>query len=186
MTNRIQKNPREPAFFTNRAVTRMKLEKWEGVEQDARTAVKLHTPKNPASLKSCYYLSQALLELGRPQEAYDTAAEAYRTSLASKSSQTENLSRTVLRAKQQMWAAKETLRLRGMHDTLALVEQLIESDLEKDVRTLYLKLAKGEIGQIGCVEDQKALKKEAERHIHNLREAFRIASKGEIQERVSI
>lgn len=164
----------------------MKLDKWPGVEQDARTAVKLHTPKNPAALKSCYYLAQALLRLGRPQEACEIAMEAYRTSLTANSSQTENLSRTVLRAKQQIWMWKETARLREMNDTLALTEQLIEANLKRELDTVKRKLDTGEIGQIGCAEDQRSLREEAEKHIRNVRYAFRVASKGEVQERVNI
>lgn len=167
----------------------MRLAKWAGVEQDARAAIDLYAPKNPASLKSHYYLSQALLNLGHPQEAHDTAIGAYQMSLATKSPQTENLSKTILRAKQQIWAAKETARLREMDDTLATTERLVEEDLEKALNELQCKLDEGQIGQIGQIgflEDQKALREDAEKHIHNLREAFKVASKGEIQERVRL
>jgi len=182
--SRIQKNSREPTFFTNRALARIKQESWAGAEHDARAAINLYGPKNVASLKSCYYLAQALLGLQRPQEAYEVAIDAYRAALAAKSPQTENLSRTVLRAKQQIWAQKETARLREMNETLASVEQLIEAELNRELAELQAKLDRGEIGQIGFAEDQRALREEAQKKIHHVREAFRIASNGEIQERV--
>jgi STIP1 family protein 1 len=184
--DRIHKNPREPTFFTNRALTRIRLEKWADVEHDARAAIDLYGPKNVSSLKSSWYLAQALLGLGRPQEAYEVAIDGYRASLAAKNAQTENLSKAVLRAKQQIWAHKETARLREMNETLASVEALIESDLNRSLAELQKKLDRGEIGQIGCVEDQKALRKDAEKNIQDVREAFRIASKGDIQERVCV
>ncbi|KAL4807087.1 hypothetical protein BDV18DRAFT_136853 [Aspergillus unguis] len=180
----IQKNPSEPTFFTNRALTRTKLAKWAGVEQDARAAIDLYGAKSPNSLKSCWYLSQALIGLQRPQEAYDTAIDAYRASLAAKNAQTENLSKAVLRAKQQIWAAKETARLREMNQTLATMEQLVERDLERAEADLKGQLDRQEIGETGFLEDQKALKEDAERNIQNLRDAFRIASNGEVQERI--
>ncbi|OJJ46735.1 hypothetical protein ASPZODRAFT_97204 [Penicilliopsis zonata CBS 506.65] len=180
----IQKNPREPSFFTNRAVTRLRLEKWAGAEHDARAAIDLYGPKTAASLKSSYYLAQSLLGLQQPQEAYDVAIDAYRSSLAAKNAQTENLSRTVLRSKQQIWAAKETARLREMNETLASVEQLIEADLARGLDDLQQRLDRGEIGQIGFAEDEKALRDDAQKNTENLREAFRVASKGEIQERI--
>lgn len=181
----IQKNPKEPSFFTNRAVTRLRLEKWAGAEDDSRVAIDLYGPKNAASLKSSLYLAQALLNLQRPQEAYEVAIDAYKASLAVKNPQTENLSRTVLRAKQKMWAARETARLREMNETLASVEHFIEADLNRELTELYAKLDRGEVGHIGFVEDRKALQEEAAKNVHNVREAFRIASKGDIQERVS-
>jgi STIP1 family protein 1 len=145
----IQKNPREPTFFTNRALTRIRLEQWAGVEHDARAAIDLYGAKNPTRIKSCYYLAQALLGLNKPQEAYDVAIDAYRASLAGKNAQTENLSRAVLRAKQQIWAARETARLRDMNETLASVEGLIESDLNRGLGELQARLDREEIGQIG-------------------------------------
>lgn len=182
--NRIQKNSREPTFFTNRALTRLRLEKWPGVEQDARAAIALYGQESPNRLKSSGYLVQALLGQQQPQPAYDVAIEAYRDSLSSKSPQTENLSKLVLRAKQQIWALKETRRLREMNDTLAMVEGLIEAELQRSLDDLRGQLNAGEIGEIGFVEDEKALRADAERNIQNTREAFRAASKGEIAERV--
>ncbi|KAL3474913.1 hypothetical protein BJX99DRAFT_230950 [Aspergillus californicus] len=180
----ILRNPREPTFFTNRALTRTKLSKWAGVEQDARTAVELYGHKSPKNLKSRYYLAQALLGLHRSQEAYEVAIDAYRASLAAGSSQTENLSRTVLRAKQAIWAAKETSRLREMNQTLGTMEQLVEADLKRGLDDLQGQLDRGEVGETGFLEDQTALREDSEKNIQNLREAFRLASKGEVQERV--
>lgn len=114
------------------------------------------------------------------------AIDAYRASLAAKSVQTETLSRTVLRAKQQIWAAKEARRLREMDDTLAYVEGLAEAELERALGELRRRRDAGEIGQVGFLEDERALREEAERKRANVREAFRIASKGEVQERVCL
>ncbi|KAL2831895.1 hypothetical protein BJY01DRAFT_226311 [Aspergillus pseudoustus] len=180
----ISKNSREPTFFTNRALTRTKLGKWEGVEQDARIAIDLYGQKSPSSLKSRWYLAQALLGLQRPQEAYDVAIDAYRASLAAKNPQSENLSKVILRAKQAIWAAKETTRLREMNGTLATVELLIEADLKRALDDVQGQLDRGEIGETGLREDQKALQDKAQEHIQNVREAFRISSNGDIQERI--
>lgn len=184
--NSIQKDPRDPTFFSNRAITRIKLEKWAEVEHDARAAIDLYGLKNPAALKSSYYLAQALLGLQQPQEAYDVAVDAYQLSLSSKNAQTENLSRTLLRAKQQIWAAKETSRLREMNETLKSIETLIEADLERSVAELRKQVEAGELGEIGFGEDLKGLREDSEKKIRDLREAFRIASNGEVQERVSL
>lgn len=154
------------------------------MEQDARAAIALYGQESPNRLKSSGYLVQALLGQQQPQPAYDVAIEAYRDSLSAKSPQTENLSKLVLRAKQQIWALKETRRLREMNDTLATVEGLIEAELQRSLDDLRGQLNAGEIGEIGYVEDEKALRADAERNIQNTREAFRAASKGEIAERV--
>ncbi|KAF9893849.1 hypothetical protein FE257_010019 [Aspergillus nanangensis] len=180
----ILRNPREPTFFTNRALTRIRLSKWAGVETDARSAIALIGAQSPSSLKSFWYLTQALLGLQRPKEAYELAINAYRTSLDAKSPQTENLSRTVLRAKQQIWAAKESARLREMNETLAYVEGLVEGELARGVEELRRRREGGEIGHVGFLEDERALMEEGERNVGNVREAFRLASGGEVKERI--
>ena len=184
MYSSIQKNPNDATFFSNRAITRSKLAKWADVEHDTRAAIDLYGLKNPTALKSYWYLAQALLELQRPQEAFDVASDAYKQSLVAKNAQAENLSRTVLRAKQQIWAARETSRVRELDETLGAVEALIEADVARALGELQGRLDRKEIGETGFGEDQRALREDAEQKVKNLREAFRVASKGEIQERV--
>jgi STIP1 family protein 1 len=73
-----------------------------------------------------------------------------------------------------------------MNETLASVEQLIEADLEKELAELCTQLDRGQIGQIGFNEDQKALREEVDRKIEHVRNAFCIATAGEVQERVCV
>lgn len=191
--DRISKNPHEPTYFTNRALTRLRLSLHAAAEHDARAAISLYGPKNPSSLKASSYLTQSLLGQNQPQEAYDVAIDAYRACLAlptgtgksSAHAQAEKLSSLVLRSKQALWAVKETDRIRGMNETLATVERLIESDLSVDLDALRRRAENGELGRVGLVEDSAALKRDAEAHISNVRAAFAAASvDGEIGERV--
>ncbi|PYI08168.1 U-box domain protein [Aspergillus sclerotiicarbonarius CBS 121057] len=176
----IQKNSTEPTFFTNRALTRIRLENWTGTEHDARAAIALYGAHSTASLKSAWYLAQALLGQQRPQEAHEVAVTAYRLSLKAKEikpkdSQTENLSRVVLRAKQAVWAAKETARVRELDETLASVEGLIEREVERGVEELRGQLERGEIGAVGFGEEQKEIRGEWEEKGRRVREVFGIA-----------
>lgn len=185
-STRIAKDPHDATFFTNRAVTRIKLEKWEDVEHDARAAINLYGKKDPASLKSSVYLAQALLALNRPQEAYDLTITAYQFSLDVKHVQTEKLSGMLLRAKKALWEARETARLHEMDETLKSLEELINADLARVEAELESQLEKKEIGEVGYREDLSALRADAQKKVEHIREAFRISSKGDIQERVSI
>lgn len=112
------------------------------------------------------------------------AIEAYRTSLETNGAQAESLSRIVLKAKQKIWAMKETARLREMNSTLASVEGLIEAELERDLEEAKRQLERGEIGEIAYNEDTRALREEAQKKIQYVREAFKAATNGEVAERV--
>ncbi|KAJ5363703.1 uncharacterized protein N7496_009416 [Penicillium cataractarum] len=180
----IAKDPHDATFFTNRAVTRIKLEKWEDVEHDARAAINIYGKKDPASLKSSVYLAEALLALNRPQEAYDLTLTAYQFSLEAKHVQTEKLSGMLLRAKKALWEARETARLHEMDETLKSLEELINADMARSEAELKSQLEKMEIGEVGYREDLSALQDDARTKISHIREAFKISSKGDIQERV--
>ncbi|EAS29188.3 U-box domain-containing protein [Coccidioides immitis RS] len=180
----IQKNSHEPAFFNNRALARIKLESWAGVEHDARMAMELYGPKDPASLKSQFYLAQALLGLGRPSEACEVALAAYKISLETKSPNSEPLSNTILRAKQAIWAAKETARLREADETLKQLEGLMEAECTKELEQLRLQFEAGEIGAIGYAEDQRILRAEAQKKVDNVREIFAASKGDDMKERV--
>jgi STIP1 family protein 1 len=71
-----------------------------------------------------------------------------------------------------------------MDETLKSVEVLIEADLERAVGELKGRLERGEIGQIGFGEDERALREDAQKKVANMREMYRVATKGEIAERV--
>jgi STIP1 family protein 1 len=179
----ILTNPREPALFGNRALVRIKLGSWEDAEHDSRIAIDLYG-KNPSSIKINYYLTQALLGLQRPAEAYDVALAAYKASLVARSPNSEVLSRIILRAKQAMWATRETARLRESNETLKRVEGLLEAELRADLQQLDANLQAGEIGRIGYVEDQRVLREEAEKRLGDVRAAFAAGVGGDLKERV--
>lgn len=92
----------------------------------------------------------------------------------------------LLRAKKALWEARETARLHEMDETLKSLEELINADLACAQKELESQLEKMEIGEVGYREDLGALRADAQKKIEHIREAFRISSKGEIQERVSI
>ena len=162
----------------------MKLESWAGAEHDARIALANYGPKNKSSIKTSYSLAQALLHLQRPQEAYDVALAAYKFSIESQNPNSEVLSKSILRAKQAIWAAKETSRLREANETLKTIEELLESELNNELEQLKKSFEAGEVGQIGYAEDQKLLKEESEKRLQDVREVFAVAQGGEMKERV--
>jgi STIP1 family protein 1 len=143
----------------------------------------LYGSKNPAAIKTSYYLAQALLHLQCPTEALEVALAAYQQSLETRNPNTEVLSKTILRAKQAIWAAKETSRLRERNQTLKRVEELLEAELKRDMETLEEKLERRQIGEVGFAEDKRILMEEYERQKSNVRSAF-AAADAEMKERV--
>lgn len=170
----------DPKLFQNRALARIKLSDWLGVEQDGRKAVELDS----TSMKAHYYLAQALLNLRHVGEAHKEALIAYKICLATRDSSAEVVSQFVLRAKQAVWQAKETSRLREMNDTLALVEDLLDQQLQRDLSDLEERFRRHEIGEMGKGEETQQLQMEAEERRRAIRAGFADPSKPETQERI--
>ena len=135
-------------------------------------------------MKAYYNLAQALLNQRHPQEALETAKHAYRICLEIKDSSAEVLSQFILRTKQAQWQAKETNRLRELNETLAVVEGLLDQQLERDLAGLDVRLSRREIGQIGFDEERQQLQTEANERRRNVREAMKDPERSETAERV--
>lgn len=114
------------------------------------------------------------------------ALAAYKASIETKSPNAEPLSRVILRAKQAIWAAKETTRLRSQNETLRRLEELLQADRDKELSELRARLAAGEIGQIGFKEDEKELLAEAQRRLDVVRDVFASSLGGDMKERVCL
>ncbi|KIW33006.1 uncharacterized protein PV07_04510 [Cladophialophora immunda] len=163
----------DPKVFTNRALTRIRLQDWPGAESDARKAIELYGTKNKnAAMKSHYYLAQALLPQRHVGEALEEAKTAYAICLETHDSSAELIGGFILKAKQAQWQAKETARLREMNETLALVEDLLDAQLQRDLDAVEVKFKAGEIGETGRREEVEELQREAEVRRANIRRGF--------------
>ena len=170
----------DPKLFQNRALVRIRLSDWRGAERDSRKAVELDFE----SMKAHYYLAQALLNLRHVGEAHRSAQKAYSICLATKDSSAEVVGQFVLRAKQAVWQAKETTRLREMNETLATIETLLDSQLAREIEDLEERFRRQEIGETGRGEEVEQLHSEAEERRRNIRAAFARSGQSETQERV--
>lgn len=136
-------------------------------------------------MKPYFYLAQALLQLRHPAEALETAKFAYQICLEKQDSSSEILSQFILRTKQAIWAGKETARLREINETLAVVEDLLDQQLERDLAEVDRKFSVQEIGETGREEEKRELTKEAEERRRTIRQVFQDPARAETAERVS-
>jgi len=162
------------------------LQDWGGAESDARKAIELYGTKNKAAaMKSHYYLAQSLLPQRHTAEALVQAKYAYSMCLETQDSSAELISQFILRAKQAAWQGRETARLREMNETLALVEDLLNQQLRRDLSAVEERHQRGELGETGRNEEREELEKEAEERRANIRKAFEDPANPDTAERVS-
>lgn len=132
--SRIQCDPTNPAFFTNRAFTRIKLEAWDGCLADSLKAIDLFPPDDkptPIKMKAYYYLAQAQAALHRPGEGLSSAQRAYEMCLALGTRDAPHLAALVLRIKKDKWEVSEGERLRRSNALLRSVEDALRLKREQ-------------------------------------------------------
>ncbi|KAI5788319.1 hypothetical protein EDC01DRAFT_155752 [Geopyxis carbonaria] len=122
-TKAISQDPLNPAYFTNRALTRLRLQKFAGVIEDSERAIELL----PTSLKAYTYLGQAHLELATPDAAFRASKRAYELALAQRSPSVASIAQSCLDAKKLAWEHSERRRVARESALLAQTTELIVS-----------------------------------------------------------
>ena len=173
---RITKDPTNPKIFTNRAMTRLKLQSWDACIDDCLKAIELER----GSMKGYYYLAQAQLALNHPNEAFSSALTAYEKCLQTSDKSTTAVSGLVLQAKKQKWEAKERERIRGRSELLRELEDGLLKAKKEELQALrFLKL---EISEEA--EEKADIELSTRRKIEMLRNAFALSDPENLQRRV--
>lgn len=180
--SRILSDPTNPLLYTNRAMARLKMSRWDSVIEDCEECLRLSslsssssTPgsKAPGSknFKALYYLSQAHLPLKNYDQAVSYALEAHKICAETHDKSLAAVTSQVLKCKKERWEHREKLRRRE------------EQELEGEV----VEILRGEMEGLLKGSDDEAEKKETEKmyedKIERIRAAFERAREKENQRR---
>ncbi|EPS44869.1 hypothetical protein H072_1139 [Dactylellina haptotyla CBS 200.50] len=122
-------DPTNFALFTNRALVRMKLLRYEDVINDCMSAINI----NRDAMKGHYMAAQALIQLSRPSEALGFAMTAYQLAIAQHSKSATDVANVVLEAKKQRWKKLERNRIDKDNSTLKQMKELIKTESERKI-----------------------------------------------------
>ncbi|CAN8101925.1 unnamed protein product [Discula destructiva] len=105
---------KDPKLYTNRAMARCKLQRWEDAMADCQTCLSL----SPDNMKAVFYMSEAQLELKDYDNALENAHRAYEMFAHSEDGlkSLTNVTKLVLRCKKERWENTERRRLRETSD----------------------------------------------------------------------
>ncbi|KAL8637040.1 MAG: hypothetical protein Q9228_005645 [Teloschistes exilis] len=166
----IQQDSRNPKLFTNRAITRIKLQSWESCIDDCLHSIEL----DRNNMKGYYYLAQAQLALNHPNEALESAQTAYQQCLETESSSTRNASQLVLQAKKEKWEAKERERIRKRSELLAELEHGLQRMKEFELGNVEFRHKdRGDLTELR--EERQEVEDISRQKIEELRSIFALA-----------
>ncbi|KAF3906554.1 hypothetical protein ABW20_dc0107825 [Dactylellina cionopaga] len=128
-TQAIAIDPTNFTLFTNRALVRMKLLRYDDVINDCMSAINL----NRDAMKGHYMAAQALVQLSRPSEALGFALTAYQLAIQQHSKSATDVANLVLEAKKQRWKKLERNRIDKDNSMLKQLKELIKSESERKI-----------------------------------------------------
>lgn len=176
----IQKDPSNPKLFTNRAMTRLKLQAWDACIDDCLKSIELE----PGNMKGYYYLAQAQLALHHPNEALNSAMTAYEECLKTDSSSTRSVSTLVLQAKKEKWEAKERERIRRRSALLEELEDGLDKVARDELHQLHVRVGNGNVNENEAMEEKEEIETSSRKKIEELRNVFGLADPAFLQKRV--
>ncbi|MCJ1411119.1 hypothetical protein MMC19_005207 [Ptychographa xylographoides] len=167
----IQRDSLNPALFTNRAFSRIKLQSWDACIDDSIKAIELQ----PGSMKGYYYLAQAQIALHHPNEALNSALTAYDICIRTHDSSATNISNLILQAKKEKWEVKERDRLRRRSDLLKELEDSLSKAADAQTREIDQKMKYLELDPAEAQEEKAEIQVSLRRKTDELRSTFAIA-----------
>jgi len=180
-TAAITKYSRNPLLFTNRALARIRLQRWQGVIDDCLHSISL-TPHNAFNFKSYFYLAQAQLALHHPNEALSSALTAYNQAMhpppaeANKATAAlPSLSDFVLKCKKEKFAARERQRRRQRGDILAELEESLEASKRTQLSSIESLLSTSSIGVVSAQEQRQEILDSHQHKLDELKTVFALA-----------
>ncbi|GBE59782.1 tetratricopeptide repeat (TPR)- U-box domain-containing protein [Babesia ovata] len=114
-------------YYTNRALCYKKQEKWQNVADDVRKALNI----DAESVKAHYYLGQALLHLGEPEEGLKKLVKAKTLSEHYKVPFINEIEDEILRAKKSVWMNEDAAFVQD----LCSLKNYIERNIVQDFRS---------------------------------------------------
>ncbi|KAL7273629.1 hypothetical protein RUND412_003504 [Rhizina undulata] len=163
-TQAIIKDSTNAAFFTNRALTRLRMEMYEEVICDCLKAIELL----PTSLKAYTYLGQAQLQLNHPGEALSSSLQAYELAISQRSPSVSQIAGTCLEAKKKRWEQTEKRRIENENTLLRETIEMMKRDRCANIE----ELRRGQGGGPSFQEEIEAIEQEFNERKESLEEVF--------------
>jgi STIP1 family protein 1 len=186
-TAAITKYAQNPLFYTNRALARLRLQRWKGVIDDCLHSIELTAAQDALSnnnnnnYKAYFYLAQAQLALHHPNEALASALTAYSHAMmpvaaaATASAALPSLSSLVLRCKKEKFSARERQRKLKRGDVLAELEQGLETTKINLLDTIEQHLAAHTLSVSEAHERRVEVLEQQQAKLQELRTVFALA-----------
>ncbi|PNS18711.1 Methylenetetrahydrofolate reductase 1 [Sphaceloma murrayae] len=187
----ILKFSRNPILFTNRAFSRIKLQRWEGAVDDCLKSIEI--TGHGHNFKAYFYLgmssntpttrrSQAQLALHHPHEALSSALTAYDQAMypkpPNKQAGIDSMSAIVslvIKCRKAKFEARQREIQKRRGDLLGELEEAIENKKRTELADVEKQLQEAQLGPVAADEQRKEIEVLSERKVDQLKSVFAVA-----------
>ncbi|KAK7735547.1 hypothetical protein SLS53_007460 [Cytospora paraplurivora] len=152
-------DPKDPRLYTNRAMTRVKLQRWEDAISDCQACLSL----SPVNMKALFQMAQAQLELRDFDVALENAKRAHEIAARNEDKSLGAITQLVLRCKKERWDDRERTRLRQ------------RSELEGEVLELLGRERAQAVAECADEGERRDVEAEWDAKLATMRSTFRLA-----------
>ncbi|XP_072028308.1 E3 ubiquitin-protein ligase CHIP-like isoform X2 [Amphiura filiformis] len=169
-----QKNPSDPRFFTNRALCKLRLRRWDDVCQDCRHALDL----DGVNVKAYFFLGQAQLEQDLYDEAITSLKKAHDLAKEQKLNFGDDIASALRAAKKKKWINLEEKRIQQEVELQSYLNRLMLEDKDRQLQKLKdspnedEKEGKEEEVKEGLEEQKQQTESDYNKHVQELNELF--------------
>ncbi|KAJ1537660.1 hypothetical protein HK405_014445, partial [Cladochytrium tenue] len=130
----IIKNPTNPVYYTNRALTFLRLRQFERCISDCEKAIEI----DARNVKGHYLLGQALVELGpsRLNEAIAALKKAYSVAIEQKIGYADEIASAIRKGRARRWELEDRKRREEESDLYRYLVGLVERDRRRQLEQL--------------------------------------------------
>lgn len=131
-TKAISKCSTNAVFFTNRALCNIKLQKWQKVVEDCKTALE----HDSQSVKGHFFLGHANSELENYDDAISQLQKAHSLAKQQKLNFGDDIAAMLRNAKKKRWDKLENERISQEVELLSYLHKLIDLDEKQEIKKL--------------------------------------------------
>ncbi|XP_039269869.2 E3 ubiquitin-protein ligase CHIP-like [Styela clava] len=131
-TKAINKTSNNAVFFTNRALCNIKLQKWEAVVDDCKTALDY----DPQSVKGHFFLGHATAELENFDESISELQKAHTLAKQQKLNFGDDIAAMLRNAKKKRWDKLEKERISQEIELQTYLTNLMVEDEKREITKL--------------------------------------------------
>ncbi|GAU89022.1 hypothetical protein RvY_01621 [Ramazzottius varieornatus] len=131
-TKAITKDPSVAAYYTNRALCYLRMQRWDLVCKDCSSAIE----RDASCLKAYYFMGVAMMERGNYDEAVNLLQKANDVAVKQRQCYGDEITSVIRTCRKRRWNRQEDKRIQQEIDLQVYLHRLIDEEKKRQIEVL--------------------------------------------------